>query len=438
MGKSQKLGASNKFFFYSMCEYATASIRIKLTIPDLQIESMKNAVQKAIKRYPEFAIKIFVRNNVLESELLDDPIVFLPVGSEPQKYGTEKLNRYLFYFLYDENSITISYYHALSDVKGMLEFLRCAMYLYAGEVGFALTKDELEELLPTIREDGDFEKSDQKEDLLDPYHLYGDTSVTPDYVFPFHDAFVLPVSTDPEEVEYYHFARITMDLSKVLKLAKDYGVSVVPLINDIATNAIYNTFDVKDKPIITMLPVDQRPFVGSETIVNCSDSIFFAYTDEDHALKREDRVKKWRSELKQKATKNNFVVQMGYKAAAVDGFENDPTPIDEQVKTRNLLPPKGIPRPVSYGITYPGKMSLLSGLDRMLEDIELIGLVRGPVVIGHSFGNVLRFQVLERSDATTFADCIYGGFKDAGLEPEISHEGRYYFDILKIEELEHE
>lgn len=421
-----------------MSEYATFNLKMKLTIPGLQLAYMKKAFGEALKRYPEFAIKIFIKDNKFVSEVQDKEVVFLPEKSKPQKFGTKSLNGYMFYVIYGEESITVSYYHAITDVLGMVEFLRCVMYLYATYVGFELTKEELEELLPTIREEGDFEKSDRKEDLLDPYRLFGDVTATPDSVFPYNDAFVLPVSTDPEEVEYYHYSLITMDLSKALKKTKNYGVSMVPFIHDVASNAIYKTFDVKDKVIIMMLPVNQRPYVGSKTLVNCSDSVFFAYTPEDHMLSREERVKKWHKELREKATTNNFVVQMGYKAAAVDSFEKDDTPVDEQVKKRNLLPPKDSIRPVSYGITYPGKMTLLSGLDRMLEDMEWIGLYRGPILMGHSFRNELRFQVLERSDATTFADCIFDGFKEAGLEPSIEYKGRHYFDILKVEELEHE
>lgn len=435
MSSKQILGASNKFFYYVMTGNASFNIRLSLTIHDLNLDLFKEAANEAIKKYPELGARTIIHQNTLISRVIDDEIVFVKEDKNNRHLGTDETNGYLFYFIADGNKVTISYYHGLSDVVGILEYLRCLMYLYATKTSFSLSEDELNELLPTIRCE-DFCINDENEmKALDPYRMYGDTNVDEDYHFDNKGAFSLPNVDYPDDADYLHEQLITLSTSEFIKKTKELGVSVVPLINDIVSTAIRKEYDTDNMPVTAMVPVNLRPYVGSNTIVNCSDGIFIPYEKEDEALDITERCLKWKSFMNKQITKNNFIKLMGNKAASVDAFEKDETSIFEQARIKTMVPKKGTVRPLSYALTYPGKMTLLSGLDRLLEDIEIRGLARSNSVIAHTFKDIMRIQVITRTDDTKLTDCILNQLKELNIAASCVDCKRVYADKLIIEEL---
>lgn len=435
MSTEQKLGASNKFFYYIMTGNASFNIRLRLTINNLNLGLFKEAANEAIKRYPELGARTVIHQNTLTSKVIDKEIVFVKEDGKIRHLGTDETNGYLFYFIEDGNKVTISYYHGLSDVVGILEYLRCLMYLYATKTSFSLNDDELNELLPTIRCE-DFSISDENEmEALDPYRMYGDSNVVEDYHFDNKGAYSLPNADYPDDADYLHEQLITLSTSEFIKKTKELGVSVVPLINDIVSTAIRKEYDTDNMPVIAMVPVNLRPYVGSKTVVNCSDGIFIPYEKEDETLDITERCLKWKSFMNKQITANNFIKLMGNKAASVDAFEKDETPIIEQARIKTMVPKKGSVRPLTYALTYPGKMTLLSGLDRMLDNIELRGLARSNSVVAHTFKDVMRIQVVTRTDDTKLTDCILNGLKELNIAAKCVDCQRVYADKVIMEEL---
>ena len=435
MGAEQKLGASNKFFYYVMTGNASFNIRLSLTINNLNLELFKEAANEAIKRYPELGARTQIRQNTLISKVIDEEIVFVKEDKKIRHFGTDDTNGYLFYFIENGNTVTISYYHGLSDVVGILEYLRCLMYLYATKTSFELSKDELAELLPSIRCE-DFCITEENEmGALDPYRMYGDSDVTEDYHFDNKGAYSLPNVDYPDDADYLHEQLITLSTSEFIRKTKELGVSVVPLLNDIVSSAIRNEYDADNMPVTAMVPVNLRPYVGIKTVVNCSDGIFIPYEKEDEALDITERCLKWKSFMNKQIATNNFIKLMGNKSASVDAFEGDETPIIEQARIKTMVPKKGTVRPLSYALTYPGKMTLLSGLDRMLDNCEIRGLARSNSVVAHTYKDVMRIQVVTRTDDTKLADLILNQLNELNIAAECIDCQRVYADKLIMEEL---
>ena len=435
MGAMQKLGASNKFFYYVMTGNASFNIRLSLTINDLNLDMFKEAANEAIKRYPELGARTIIHQNTLISKVIDEKIVFVKEDNKIRHFGTDETNGYLFYFIENGNKVTISYYHGLSDVVGILEYLRCLMYLYATKTSFSLSEEELNELLPTIR-CKDFCISDENEmEALDPYSMHGDSNVTEDYHFDNKGAYSLPNADYPDDADYLHEQLITLSTSEFIKKTKELGVSVVPLINDIVSTAIRNEYDTENMPVTAMVPVNLRPYVGSNTVVNCSDGIFIPYEKEDETLDITERCLKWKSFMNKQIATNNFIKLMGNKVSSVEAFEKDEMPIIEQAKIKTMVPKKGTVRPLTYALTYPGKMTLLSGLDRMLENFELRGLARSNSVVAHTFKDIMRIQVVTRTDDTKLTDCILNQLEKLNIVAKCVDCQRVYADKLIMEEL---
>jgi len=434
--KEQLMGASNKFFYYVMSGRATFNIRLTLTLNNLNIETLKESFGEAIKRYPELAVKTVIKGNALTSIKNDAPIVFVPESDKVYHFGTKDTNGYLFYISYGENHFTLSYYHGISDVLGIVEFLRCAMYLYGEKEGFDFSEEEISELVSSFRQsEEDFDKGNML-DLLDPYNANKDENAEPDYQYDNRIAFNIPATTYPDDVYFYHECVITLKTSEVIALTKKLGVSAVPFICDVTSGAIRKEYEAGEAPVTAMVPVNFRPFCGSKTVVNCSDGILIPFEKEDEALSIEDRCLKWKDYMKKQMSEANFRKAMASKAKSVEDFEKDEMPLVERAELMTRVAPKDAKRPLSYAMTYPGKLTLLSGLDRMIDDYELKGWARANAVIGHSFKDTMRIQVLCRTDDNRLADCIFKSFKDLGLEADMVDNKRIYPDLVIMEELE--
>lgn len=436
MAKEQLLGASNKFFYYVMSGRATFNIRLLLTLDNLNVDILEASFNEAIKRYPELAAQTVIKGNGLSSVKIEKPIVVVPESDKVFHFGTNDTNGYLFYISYGNDHFTLSYYHGLSDVVGIVEYLRCAMYLYATQAGFEFTEEEKAELVASFRQDeSEFEKGDMK-DLLDPYNANKDAAAIPEYEYDNHPAFNIPATTYPDDVFYYHECVITLKTSEVIALTKKLGISVVPFICDVASGAVRKEYGAGEEPVTAMLPVNYRQLCGSKTVVNCSDGILIPYYEEDEKLDIAARCTKGKEYMKKQMTEANCRKAMAGKAKSVDDFEKDEMPFLERAELMTRVAPKDVKRPLSYAMTYPGKMTLLSGLDRMLKDYEIKGWARANAVIGHSFKDTMRLQVLCRTDDNRLADCICQGFKNHGLEVQFVDNKRIYPDLMVVEELE--
>ncbi|MBQ0041798.1 MAG: hypothetical protein KBS85_00570 [Lachnospiraceae bacterium] len=436
MVKEQLLGASNKFFYYVMSGGATFNIRLTFTVNNLQVDVLKQSFEDALKRYPELSVKPVIKGNALSSVLISEPLVVAPKGQKALHFGTKDTNGYMFYLSYEADSFTVSYYHGLTDVVGMVEYVRCAMYLYATRTGFEFNEDELKELLASIREDEKYYEKNMSQDLLDPYNAHKNEAAVPDYEYDGRTAFSIPATTYEDDVYYYHECEITLKTSEFLAMSKKLGVSAAPLILDITSGAIRKEYAAGDLPVTAMLPVNFRPYVGSKTVVNCSDSVFIPYHSEDEELNVEERCAKWKEYITKQVNLGNLTKQMAGKAGNVEMFEKDEMPILDRVGLMTKVLPKDAKRPLSYAMTYPGKMTLLSGLDRFLVNYELKGWARANAVVGYSFRDELHFMVLCRTDDNRLANCILNEFRDRGLEASMVDNKRVYPDLVLVKELE--
>lgn len=434
--QEQLLGASNKFFYYTMSQGATFNIRIILTIPSLQIKMLQEAMAEALKYYPELAVKIMVRENKLISVRNTDSVLFVPKDDKVRHFGTKDTNGYLFYVSYEADNFNFSYYHGLTDAAGAMEFMRCVMYLYAKRIGFVMSREEVDEIKSAIRlGEDDFGKGDYN-DLLDPYNTHKDTDAAPEFVFENEAAYDIPTTVYPDDTEYIHEAIVNVKTSEVISKAKALETSVMALLNDVCSIAIRREFEPKDKPVIAMVPVNLRPLCNSHTIVNCSDGVLLPVHEEDEKADIKDRCAKWKSLMKNQMSEACVKSLMASKAGAVESFENGEVPFAKLANEMTNPKKKGDKLPFSYALSYPGKLTLLTGLDKMISNCEVKALVKANAVIVHSFKEDMRLQVLCQTDDMRLADCVKRAFGDYGILAQTVDNKRVYFDHMMVDELE--
>lgn len=434
MDRSLKIGASNKFFYYALGDYNSFSVKLRLGIPNLEFERLKESFNEALGRYPELGVQVYIKDNKLVSRVNDKAIVFREYGSSPVYFGTDDTNGFLFYVLYGTDEITISYYHGLTDVSGMKEYVRCVMYLYSQKIGFELSREELDELLPTIRESDSFEYSD---DLLDPYTEYGDSGAVPEYIFDNQGAYKLPLKEDLTDEMYCHSSEIRFDFTPVLRKIRDLGVSVTPFMLDAVIKGIFSGFNVGDETVITMLPVDMRKYFGSKNVVNFSDNVFLSFTAEDMKLPIDERCSRIKDLIKKQSSVGSFARLMGDKVKAVESFEKAPFPISEASSEDGVAENDGF-NPLTVVTTYLGNMTLLSGLDRLINDMGVYGYALGNATIISMYKDEVRVQIMTTSPEGSIAEAVYNGLVEEGYNPQMERNTRIYQDFMMLGRLYNE
>lgn len=425
------LGASDKFFYYTSSNRTTFSIRISLVFRALDAEAFRLAAEDALNRYPEYAYRPVVSNNRLFAEENRAPIVFAPEEEgRVYHFGTKDTNGYLFYFTWRDSTVTLTYYHGLTDVMGMLEFLRCLAACYGERTGFAFTEEEKREMEGLFRS-APLSAADW---VTDPYNTAGNASAVPEYAYPFPAAYAIP-GDYPADSEEIHEFRLSLSVSAFLRKTKELGVSAIPLLSSLISGAVVSAYDTRETPVVAMVPANMRPLLQVNTPVNFSDGLFLPFEKADAGLPLSERCAKAKTVMRAQATANNFRHMAGAKAGTVAGFEADPTPIADQARAKTQLPPPDAFRPVSYAITYPGNMSLSKGLDRLLEDLRASMWVRGNSIFGYSFGDRLELVLKCRTDDNTWPESVRKAFGEIGLETELHDSGRLTGPRMYPEEL---
>jgi len=427
-----KIGASNKFFFYNQHSKATFNIRFRLIFKnDLNLDAMKEAANEALERYPEFGGKITIKDNKLVMEENSREIAFYKDDNSQRNLGSDDTNGYLFYFLYGKDYLIFSYYHGMTDIVGAMTYLKTVFYLYGLKIGFEFDNEQLEVLLSQIREKDEWKSLDPGE-LYAPYEKYGNINSVPEWTYENPGAYSIPTDQYPEDCDYTHAFMIELSTSEFIKKTKELKVSVVPLMVDIISGAIRKEYPSVERPVIAMVPVSLRPFYESNTLVNFSDGIMIPYTKEDESLSHEERCLNMKAFMKRQMTKENFDLVIGNKVKAVEAFEGDNEPMIELATKRAKLAPKDAIRPLTYAMTYPGKIDFTDAINPMIKDFFMEPLMRAYATVGYTYGDKMRLFVLCRNEESTFADCILEAFKATNFEVKMTDCGHVYADQVNL------
>ncbi|MCR4741055.1 MAG: hypothetical protein K5886_12460 [Lachnospiraceae bacterium] len=434
-----KLGASNKYFYYTSAEQNTFSINFELNLrEEINEEAMRAAADEALACYPELAAETVIKDGRLCCVRNDKGAAFLSHPDTPVALGSGMTKGHLFYFGVDGNVLSLSFYHGLSDFRGMFIYLIHVLYIYAKKTGHGLNDEEEGYIKKVIRSDVSvFENGDQ-DDLLTPYEKYGNINAEPAFKYESPAAFVIPQSTGakPGNSPKMHGWGLKCRTSDFLNKTKEYGVSAVPYLVELVAGSIRKTFDAGDSPVVSMVPVDMRPLFSSQTLLNFSDGALIPYYAKDEEKDLKERCEIFSRYLKNQRDRAIFEIAIARKSIAVEGFETCGRQIKEILKDSLKPLPRGIKRPATYALTYPGRVSFTPGLDRMIEDFSLHSGVKATAVGGYTFGDTMRLGIVCRFDDPAFSEGILKAFTQAGIEAELTDRGYVESpDVLSIDSL---
>ena len=428
------IGASNKFFYYTQSgEGALFDIsQVFVFHDDIDIDILKASVEKALKLFPEFAVRPVIKDGCLYYEENDAPA---PVFDDKHisYFGTDDTNGYIFRFECQGKTLEMSCYHALADAVGLSVFIRTWLYFYLQSKGRKMPEgDEAAKTFGIRLSEKDLPDMN-RQDTLDPYRAFGDADCKPEWSYDNPGAFVVPEPVYGDTENKFRISYIDLPLPDFLAKTKEYGVSVVPMLAALVARALDKTYDRGGKPINMMLPVNLRTQFDTQTVVNMSDGIMLPVDSEMLGGSVSDCAVKLKTIMRAQMTKNTYCSTIAAKTAAVDAFEAKD--LFEAAREGSALPPPGAWSPVTLALTYPGRLDLPQAYEGLLDNCYHKALARALGIVGMSFGSNMRLEVLQRFDDMRFANAIVSEFADAGLEAVLTPYGLVSGNQMILEKL---
>ncbi len=429
-----KMGASDRFFYYALTGRSTIDIITELSFREpFDLPAMKKAAAYALRCIPEFNKSIVLQNGRPEAVVGSGDIVFMPeVKDKPVKLCSDETNGLLFYFRYTERRLVFSAFHGLTDGAGMASFVRLVMYFYMKEKGIAITPEE-EAAFTKGRTVQGIPPDADPDDVYMPYEKYGDATLTPEWSYENPGAFAIPETPYPEECDYIHLCRIKLPLAEINKLKSEAGVSYLPLLADVISSAVANTFDCGEKPVVVMSGIDQRQEFGSQTFVNCSDSVFLPYTAELRGKGVRERCAGLKAAMKQQFEPALHRKMAGDKVLTVRELEKDPAGAAAVAKRLELLPSGDNFTPMTYVLTFIGDQSMGEAADTLLDNVMIYNTARACFAIIGYYGDTMTITVGNRSDSSAFAGGIAGELQKRGVNAGIVSDSHFYSDKFHYE-----
>ena len=392
-------------------------------------DALRRAANEAIRLFPEFAIHPVIRDNKLEMIPNDRELVFCDEPGAVKYYGTDDMNGYMLYFVWEEKKLTVYFNHGFTDAAGVMAFLKSVLTLYAEYIGKAVTD---EAFLASVRTPSSPLPAADQKDMFDPYRCFGNTAAVPEYTFDNPGAFSIPVDQFASDKNEIHEYLVDISTADFVRLTKKLGASFTPLMIDIAAQAVYRNYDTGDDPFIAMLPVNLRPFFGTSTIVNFSDGISVPAFREDAEPDVAKRCAEMKDIMKKQMTKAAFERLLGSKAAAVDRFYAD----DSDIRSRKLPAPAGGKKPYTLPITYPGRLTLGDEIDALLDDAFITGYSRVNSIVVHTFGDKMEFAFIWRSEDASYIDYFCDELRRNGFAPVLKDNGLVKRDVFSFAKLD--
>ena len=109
------------------------TFRVSIKMKDMiDMNILRKSVDKTMKRYPYFLVKLKIENETVDFEKNDNEMPILN-QEKPIVLASKESNYHLLAFCYWKNIIQIEIYHALTDGGGIYELIKTLLYYYCSE-----------------------------------------------------------------------------------------------------------------------------------------------------------------------------------------------------------------------------------------------------------------------------------------------------------------
>lgn len=426
------LGVSNELFYFTQVGDKTYTICYTYYFKEeFHLDKFIKAANDALTLFPEFSIRPVINGNRIYARQQNVPIVFIEDDGTYLEFGSDDTNGYMFCFRYGEKHVTVSFYHGLSDIKGITPFLTEIMYRYAKSCNVIFTEEEEAELSKIRRSTAPIFTEDNELQMLDPYKAYLKMNGDTDYkenrnsdnsgskdIFCISDNCVM----NSELVRHHTIEFRTSDF---IKKTKELQVSFIPLLHEIISSALMKAFNTQTR-VVANVPADMRQVLQMETLANFSDGIRIPYERDDLGNDVSLNCAKFKDIMMGQMNREHFAGIISEKVRRIESAEEE-----------SGLSAKAKKAQYTYVLTYPGKITFSESIDNMFEDVHFICRPGFITVLVYTFKDAMRLELLIRSEDETFSNGIFEGVKNHGLKAELFDRGYLYSDKVNLEKFTH-
>lgn len=423
----KKTGYSNKKFYYlasGKCHTFNMHMRIFFNEkPDSGI--LKSAIKKTLAVFPEMAIRPVIGGDgtLYSVKNSSEPAVFEENGVR-HALGSDETNGYLFCALIGKSSITLSFFHGLSDFVGNWSFIRTLLYHYALESGRSVRPDDC------IRLNTDLYDGMDERERDDPYSLFAKSSCSQGTE---DDIFSIPGTLYPADQGMIHSYDVIMRTQEILDRTKALGTSFVPLITAVIGKALDKLYDIGTSKIVSSVPVSMHKLYNTKTTANFSDSIILRLSDpKEYTI--EKMCKDLESQMHLQMNHEHFGDKMDRVIKRITGYERSGSDIEE---ISDAIWKEPVRSERTYMLTYPGKIYLPSGYESFVSGFNMEPILRNaePALFAGDYGDEFRIRICQDFDNEKVAMAVAGTMTESGISASFRDAGIIsgdYVDIGKI------
>ena len=383
-------------------------------------DRLKYAVKKALGLFCVFRVKLELSPEDRKPVYVDNnaDVDVYPFDGKQHSFGKES-NGYLFRVYYRENTVILSLHHALTDIFGANEFLKCILSFYF-DVGYE----------PAV--DGD--------DFRDPYSMYGSTGFTDfSMKFKWHNELIIPNGMKYRKGEPITVHELVFPISGFLKIAKKAESSVFPLLAWLMSNAVTRTYNGEDRLVTGAGSSNCRRLFGSRTPRNFSQTFLTVLNPDERKMDLDSQLTVQRvrmdMELEEGTVNNSLALRRnvaGIMAADPEKYILDQETLDAE---RHMAASKS-----TYFISYPGHIDPGAGLEKHIRDIRILGTVtRVPIVAyAYEWQGLLHIMTQEIGCRNSIAPALMEIAGELGINGEMADTFLNVLDDFPLQELYHD
>ncbi len=408
----RKIGYSDKVFQYK----ETRNLRIQVLLQqEIQLNIFRDALAQALGDFPEYAVTPVKKDKQFYYMENNKEIGLFPDDGTERYLGTEETNGYLFCILYAQERFVVSFFHGLTDFKGMYTFILHILYYYAK--GLGMDVEDIRQAQPDT----------DMADLYDPYGKYADASAQEWKYTDDAEILTIPGERIDSALHRQHEYLLHISTKKFIDLTHKWKTSFIPALTAIASDTIAELYDAGEKTVVLKVPADLRPFFNSQTRVNFSDALVLASSQELREKPMEEQCRLLREMMDAQLNAENFKKLMAAGVSKVRQLSGE----EEKEKATISMPP------LTYAMTYPGRMNLPQGYASLVKDFRLKAYV--PVdsirLTVKTTGNDMTISIAQAFDRDDIVNAICRKFQSLGFEPVVEDLGRFGGDRYSTDKI---
>ena len=419
---------------------ATFDMRVRFDLKQkINLKKLQKAADKALRAYPEFAVRPVLHEGRVCYEPNDAPVRFAPDDGNRLYFGTEDTNGYLFVFLYGERHLAFSIFHSQTDAHGMICFLVTVLWNY------------LVSVFPPARliGTGMFTKHGIRADDRLFYTMDDAERYDPLTVFAHPGELVQPVDLErlfrfppenaPKDSATCRLVNLEISNDAFLQKVKELGTTFAPLLSALTAEAVRGCFDVGDRDVVVITTADGRRVVHSDTLGNLAYNVYLPVTPATAALPLRQQCETLAGLLASQRTETH--VRATFQDILRQCDEIDAMGEIDKVNAY-LTGPEGLSNALTgtgtVFLTYPGRIAN-NPISRLLLEGLCPGVLAAERAVDvYAHRDSLIIQISQKGDDLSLVEAMRRTLETHGFAVNMQDLGRMtqnVFDFAKIKRM---